>query len=56
MFEHALGGASHQQIIHRVVPMGSHDNQIGINRVPLVEDFFGHGSNLVDRYIVDGAV
>ncbi len=44
MFQHAFGRASHQQIVHRAVPMCAHHNQVGINRIRLIQNFLGHRS------------
>ena len=36
MLEHALGRASHQQVIHGTVAMRAHHNQVGINGIGLL--------------------
>ena len=44
MFQHAFGRTSHQQIVHRAVPMCAHHNQVGIKRIRLIQNFFGRPS------------
>jgi hypothetical protein len=44
VFEHAFSRASDEQVVHRAVTVRAHDDQIRIENLRLVQNFFGNSS------------